>query len=349
VLSLYLNTDPTEGNADAFKLNLRNMLKTIHLPQDINSVERYFNTQYEWTGRAGAVFSCAALDFFRAYPLALPVRNLVQTSDRPSVKPLADLLDAYGGFGVVLVDKQGARLFSFHLGELREQEGVLGEEVRHVKRGGASSFPGRRGGIAGRTNHMEQTIDNNLKDSAEFAAHFFEESHVRRVLIGGTDENVAAFRTLLPKSWQSLIVGTFPMGMAASQTEVLSKAIQLGLEAERQRETHLLEDLVTQAKKGNGAVLGAEDTFDAINHGRVKMLVVVEDLHQPGYVCDHCAALYATLEPACEMCSEGKIEKTLDATEIAVSAVMRAGGEVEVVAPRDTFTAAGSLGAILRY
>jgi peptide chain release factor subunit 1 len=349
VLSLYLSTEPSEGNADAYKLRLRNMLKAINLPQDINTVERFFSTQYDWSGRSVVVFSCASAGFFRAYPLALPVRSLAHTSDRPSVKPLTDLLDAYGGYGVVLVDKQGARLFSFHLGELREQEGVLGEEVRHVKRGGASSFPGRRGGIAGRTNHVEQTIENNMKDSAEFAAHFFEENHVRRVLIGGTDENVAAFRILLPKIWQSLVVGTFPVGMAASHTEVLSKALQVGLDAERQREKHLVENLVTQARKESGAVLGTEDTLDAINHDRVNLLVVQDGLRLPGYVCDHCGALYAMLEPDCEMCGEGKIEKTLDVAEMAVSAVLRTGGEVEVVLADPGLNASGGLGAYLRY
>ncbi len=349
VLSLYLSTEPSEGNADAYKLRLRNMLKTINLPQDISSVERFFSTQYDWTGRSVVVFSCAPEGFFRAFPLAVPVRSLAHTSDRPSVKPLADLLDAYGGYGVVLVDKQGARLFSFHLGELREQEGVLGEEVRHVKRGGASTFPGRRGGIAGRTNHVEQTIENNMKDSADFAAHFFEANHVRPVLIGGSDENVAAFRTLLPKLWQSLVVGTFPVGMAASHTEVLGKALQVGLEAERQREKRLVENLITQAKKESGGVVGWEDTLDAINHDRVNTLVIEDGLHQPGYVCDRCGALYSMLEPECELCGQGKIEKTLDVAEMAVSAVLRRGGEVEVVLADPALNAAGGLGAYLRY
>ena len=266
-----------------------------------------------------------------------------------AVYDYALLARAYGGYGVVLVDKQGARLFSFHLGELREQEGVLGEEVRHVKRGGASSMPGQRGGIAGRTNHVEQTIENNMKDSADFAAHFFEENRVRRVLIGGTDENVAAFRTLLPKIWQSLVVGTFPVGMAASHTEVLSKALQVGLDAERQREKRLVENLITQAKKESGAVVGTEDTLDAINHGRVNMLVVEDGLRLPGYACDHCGALYTMLEPECEMCGQGKIEKTLDVTEMAVSAVLRTGGEVEVVLTSPGLHTAGGLGAYLRY
>ena len=56
VLSVYLNTEPTEGNADAYKLRLRNLLKTVNLPQDVSAVERYFNLEYNWSGRSVAVF-----------------------------------------------------------------------------------------------------------------------------------------------------------------------------------------------------------------------------------------------------------------------------------------------------
>jgi peptide chain release factor subunit 1 len=349
VLSLYLNTDPTEGNADAYRLRLRNMLKEINLPEDTSAVERYFKLEYDWSGRAVTVFSCAPEGFFRAYPLAIPMRDFIYVSDRPSVKPLADVLETYGGYGVALVDKQGARLFFFHLGELQEQEGVLGEAVKHIKHGGASSMPGRRGGTAGRTNYMEEKIERNLKDSADFAAHFFEENHVRRVLIGGTDENVALFRSLLPKAWQSLVMGTFPMSMTASHVEVLSKAMQIGKEAETQRQGRLIEHIITSAAKGNSAVIGMADVFEAVNQDRVKTLVLEEGVGQPGYVCDNCGALFTALMDPCSACGTGKVERTLDAVEMAVGRVMRSGGDIEFLRSDPEFTKGGAIGALLRY
>src|SRR5574338_11539 len=106
VLSIYLNTDPSTGNADTHKRQLRSMLKEINLTEDVKVIERFFDHEYNWTGRGVAVFSCSAKNYFRAYPLAVPVRNLIHISDRPSVRSLAALLDNYGGYGVVLVDKQ---------------------------------------------------------------------------------------------------------------------------------------------------------------------------------------------------------------------------------------------------
>ncbi len=345
VLSIYLNTNPSEGNADTHTRRLRSMLKEINLTEEVQAVERFFTTQYNWSGRGVAVFSCSPENFFRAYPLAVPVRNLIHISDRPSVKPLAALLDNYGGYGVVLVDKQGARLFFFHMGELREQEGVLGETVRRAKHGVGSAVPGRRGATIA-TRGMDEVVDRNMKDSAAFAVHFFDENHVRRVLVGGTEENTKLFCSLLPKAWQSLVMGTFPMSMTASQNEVRNRALELGTQAETEREKRLVGRLITQAAKGEGAVTGLEGTLDALNHGRIQALVIGEGFRKNAYRCKSTGWL--TTKP--ELCTgEDDIEKVYDVVDVIVNQVMRSGGEVDVVISSAELEKQGNIGAILRY
>ena len=116
VLSVYLNTDPSLGSADAYKPRLRSMLKDVELKDDVERVEQYVEYEFDWSGRGVAVFSCTAEKFFRVFSLAVPIRDRVRISERPHVKPLADILDFYGGYGVAVVDKIDARLFYFHLG-----------------------------------------------------------------------------------------------------------------------------------------------------------------------------------------------------------------------------------------
>ena len=348
LLSVYLNTEPAEGSADAYRLRLRSMLKDVDLKDDVNIIERYFDHEFDWSGRSVAVFSCAPEKFFRAYTLAVPVRGRVRISDQPHVKPLADLLDAFGGYGVALVDKQGARLFYFHLGELREQEGMVGESVHHTKRGGASTVPGRRGGMAGRTNYEEDLIDKNMKEAADFAAHFFADNNVRRVLIGGTEENVANFRNFLPKAWQSLIVGVFPMSMTASKDEVLARTMNIGNEAEKRREARLVNLMITGAAKGKGGVIRLDDTLSALHEGRVQTLVIREGYRAPGYRCTGCGYITSQEIKTCPFCGH-KFEHIPDAVEMAVHQVMKLGGDVEVLHDGQSTESFGNIGAILRY
>lgn len=347
VLSVYMNTDMTEGTVDALKLRLRTLLKEVDLPKDEAAILRYFELEREWTGRSIAMFSCAAQNYFRAFPIAVPVRSRVFVGNQPYVKPLADLLDAYGGYGVAVVDKQGARLFRFHLGELIEQEGILGEEVRHTKRGGASSIFGRLGGIAGKSRHAEHTITRNLKESAMFASKFFEENHIRRILIGGIEENVKMFKSYLPKTWQSLVVGTFPVSMTARADEVQKKAFEIGQQAERRRETRLVENMFTSAAKGAGGVVRLDDTLSAVHDGRVQTLIVREGYRAEGFQCQGCGFVTTQALEACPFCGRS-FTQIQDAVEMAVRKVMRDGGDVEIVYGSQKLEEVG-IGGVLRY
>jgi hypothetical protein len=186
ILSVYLNVDPQQP-ADAPRQRLRQLLRSFEAeaPEDTQAIARHFDLAHDQRGRSLAMFSEKAAGFFRAFPLAVGMRSRARRMDQPYVKPLADLLDRYGNYGIALVDQQGLRLFRMHLGELREQATTPGEPVRHVKRGGASTFPGRRGGIAGRTRHQEEITERNLREAAQAAAAFFQASRSRRILLGG--------------------------------------------------------------------------------------------------------------------------------------------------------------------
>jgi peptide subunit release factor 1 (eRF1) len=348
VLSVYLNTEPSKGNADAYRLRLRTMLKNITLTDDAAAIERFFNQDYDWNGRSVALFSCTAQKFFRAFPLAIPVHDQVYVGDHPFVKELTCLLDTYGGYGVVIVDKQGARFFSFHLGELTEQDGYLGEPVKHVKHGGASSFPGRRGGVAGQTQKAEELVDRNRKDIVESAIHFFEENHIRRILIGGTEENIISFRSQLSKAWQSLVYGTFSIAMTAPHDEVLQHALEIGMRAEHEREARMVSQLITSAAKGQNAVMGVSAILSALHDGRIQTLVLAEGYQSPGHTCPSCHYLTVQETETCPNCDH-ILHPTNDVIEPAVSKTLRMGGEVEVVMTNPELVRSGGVGALLRY
>jgi peptide chain release factor subunit 1 len=348
VISVYLNLEPSEGSADAHKLRLRSMLKEAELPRDGEVIERFFDHEFDWTGRSIALFSSAPEGWFRFYPLAIPLRSRVRIGDRPHVKPLVDILDAFGGYGVALVDKQGARFFYFHLGELIEQEGVLGESVRHTKRGGGSQAQGRRGGVAGQTNYVEEVTERNAREAADFAAKFFSEKNVRRIVIGGTDDNITYFRSQLPKAWQSLVIGTFPMSMTASHDEVLGRAMEIGLEAEHRREGRLIDAVITSAAKGRGGVVRMEETLKAVQEGRVQTLFIREGLRIAGNHCTHCGAMTVQLADSCPSCGNPLV-KTPDVVEMAVKKVLESGGEVEVLHDDLKLGDYEHIGGLLRY
>lgn len=349
VLSVYLNTNPAERTTDDSMLQLRSLLKGIDLIEDAEAVKGYFDYQYDWMGhRSAVVFSCVQDDFFKSIPLAVDVRNQVHVENQPYIKPLASLYDAYSGYGVILVDQQKARFFSFHMGDLGGEEVFSGQDVQRLKHGGGSQTTGRRSGDIGDAEYSDKVSDRNMREAAKRANRFLKKHDVRRVLIGGTEKNISTFREYLPKSWQSLIVGTFPMDMNASYHEVQKRALKIGKEAEEKREEKLVETVITEAAKGRNGLLSFDEILSAVREGRVQTLVVEDDFIEPGYQCAGCGYITTQEITSCPFCSEA-FHKIDDAVEMAVREVLQAGGSIEVLESNEELAKHGGIGALLRY
>lgn len=350
VLSIYLNVDPSLGSADVYKLRLRQMLKEFEdrAPQDVEDILRFIDHEYDWSGRSLAIFSSALDRFFSTYALPLPIRDRARLGNRPYVKPLADILDHYGHYGVVLVDRQGARIFLFHLGQLEEFPGTMGEEVRHTKRGGGSQARGRKGGSAGQTRYSEELAERNLRDIADFSTRFFQEHHVRRILVGGTEATLAKFLSLLPKSQQSLVMGTFPMEMTAGHAQVLEKAHEVALQEQSKDEEILVDTVITAAAKAQDGVIGLDDTLGAAHAGRIQTLLIHEGYRESGLRCLGCRFLTAQNPEKCPFCG-GEMEQIPDAVELTVRKVIADGGDVQVIHDSQDLRQAGNIAGQLRY
>ena len=138
---------------------------------------------------------------------------------------------------------------------------------------------------------LTRLLNRNIKEAVERAVHFFNEKNVRRILIGGTEDNVALFRSQLPKAYQSLVIGTFPISMQASNQELMEKALEIGRDAEYRREAQLASAIVTNAAKGRGGVVDLEDTLAAIREGRVQTLLYRDGYRVSGNRCKSCGFL----------------------------------------------------------
>jgi peptide subunit release factor 1 (eRF1) len=142
-------------------------------------------------------------------------------------------------------------------------------------------------------------------------------------------------------------MATFPMSMTASLPEVRTRALELGIQAETERERNLVENLITQAAKKNGAVIGLEDTLKAINDGRVQTLVIHDGFRKNAFRCKSTGLLTTRPEEFCD--GEADTETVYDVVEYVVNQVMRSGGDIEVVMSDPALEQAGSIGAFVRY
>ncbi len=343
VLSLYLNVDPSRRSKDKYMLWLRNHLKEVSGQADsadIERVERYFDFEYAWQGKSIACFVCTKADLWQVFPLAIPMDDGIFVGDLPHIKPLTDLMVRHEPYGVALVDREGARLFQIHMGEIVETTGTLGEETKRHKQGGWAAQKLQR--------YEDGLASHNLRSAASFAIDFFQQGQSRRIVLAGTEETVSQFQTLLPRAWQTKVAGSIPMDMNASETEVLTKSWLVISEALSKEQTALVERIITSAAKGEGAAVGLSAALTALREDRAHILVMAEGFSAPGYRCMRCGYLAAVLEGACSYCG-GTMTPVDDAVEYAVKRMLAVGGHVESVPDNPALVKAGSIGALLRY
>jgi peptide chain release factor subunit 1 len=343
VLSVYLDTDLTQELKEKCKLVLRELLERVQdvaSEEDIASVERFFDLEYDWQSRGVAIFSAADQDFWRAYPLAFAVESEVQAGEVLDLRPLAQLLGEHERYGVVLVDRESARFFLAHLGHIEETSEWVGQDLKRHKQGGFAAARYQR--------HVDKQAEQNLKFVAEATDRFCRDHECRRIILGGADETIAQFQPMLPKAVRSKIIGTLPLDMTASPTEVLERTTGLMESEETERQEKLVEQLVTAAAKGGEAVTGLADTLYVAHQGRARTLVLEKGFEAAGYMCADCG--YVSVDPIsnCPLCG-GKPQEITDAVNRVIQQIILAGGSVETVIDSKALAGAGHIGAILRY
>jgi peptide subunit release factor 1 (eRF1) len=344
VLSLYVSTDPTKHMKDEYRLVLRKLLDEAGrrgaAQADITAVDRYFDYEFDWQGKGVAVFSCDAARLWQAFPLYVAVPNLVEVAEQPYVKPLSDLLSEHQRFGVVLVEQEKARMFAMRMGQIEERLGTIGDEIKKVRRGGTAATS-----IA---LHTEDHAFKNMKDAANLTRQFCEANKCERLIIGGSDVNVAKFIPLLPKAWQEKVVATVKMDIVTSEQQVLdaSRAIMDASVKEHQQE--LVRQMIDAASKGGPGAMGMADTLAALQDKRVYILLVHEGFQAPGYRCTHCGFLSAQEMSKCPFCG-GDMVKNDNAVDDLLHNALAQGVKVELIADSEELRNVGSIGAILRY
>lgn len=351
VLSVYLNVDPTDRTREEYRLELRQLLKEadgIAADADIEAVEAFFDHEYDWSGRGAAVFSCQKQDFWRTHSLAVPVRSGVTVANRPYIKPLAEVADAYGSYAVAVVDRRQARLYVFDLGKLRARDEFVGEDVRKLKRGrGSAGGHGRRGGAPISSQHEEEVVRRNVRDAAARMKSFWEEHEPQRLIVAGNDGIVARFQEALPKHLQNRVIGAFSADMNAPESEIRERSVEVLMQVEEQRKEAIVDAVFTAAAKGANGVIRLADTLGAAHEGRIQTLVIDRHYHRSGYRCQHCGYITDHDLERCPFCG-GDFAEIPDAAEALVTKVIEEGGEVEVVEDNPKVKEFG-VGALLRY
>jgi peptide subunit release factor 1 (eRF1) len=355
VLSVYLNTQPDEhGRAPDPAPYLLREFKALgrtwapssperqSFDQDVERIVAYATDKIDPAANGVAIFACwGAEEFFEAIQLTSPVdENRVYAYNQPHLYHLAQLDEQYPRYAAVLTDTNTARIFVVGLGQVIDTEEVKGKKVHRVKVGGWSQARyQRRVGNA----HQE-----HVKEVIERLSQIVLEDKVSHIILAGDQVVIPLLQAELPQDLVPM-VEVMKLDIHASEQDVLTATLEKLQFQEARTAAEKVDRLMHQYRARGLAVVGPQETLEALVNGQVEELLISGALEETHPEPEEVRAILAPEIP--DSAGETKSEEPRQASlpDLLVTKAKQTGATVTFMEDTALLESIGGVGAFLRW
>ena len=352
ITSCYLDVDgrrvarqrDLEHEVDVLLKGARNRSDSeVSVRRDLHRIEQYIRGDLDRSRTRGvAIFACSADRLWEVIELPVPVHSRVVINHVPAVGQLEALLREHEPMGVLLADRQRARMFVFELGELVERSELFDAVPRDVDARGERD----RGSDVKQV--VETHTQQHLRHAARVAFKVWNHHPFQHLVIGASDPHVRAqLESDLHPYLRSRLSGQISVPATAGHAEVQAAAQAAEAEVERRREAELVERLRAAVVGQRRGVAGLGPVVDALRAHRVDTLVVSKGYAAPGWRCTECDGL-AAIGRRCKGC-RAEMVPVDDLVEDAIEEALTQSCQVEICVGNADLDVMGRIGALLRY
>lgn len=296
--------------------------------------------------RAKAIFACAAKGIWQEFdlPARLPRTRLIVNS-RFHLAPLAVLLDsADKRCCIVLLDRERARIFDLHQGQIGERAAIYEEAPRLVRSDG---FAGYEAGH--RERHVENEAMRHFKTIAELLQAQALAGSFDVLLVGCHAENRSEIEPHLLAPVKQRLRGWFTTDPAGATLEqVRETAERLLTEMRLGEQEAMVRELIGEASRNGRGSLGLKHVLASLERGEVHRLLLGESFAATVAECSNCGHLDTRMVRTGAICGNATREVN-DVTDALVLRAIRDGVQLVHVSGDDDFERAGNIGALLRF
>jgi peptide chain release factor subunit 1 len=352
VTSIYLDVDGRRRiRAQDYEQALDRMVRPLRerahqegrasVAADVKRIEEYVKGGIDRSRTRGlAIFACSAHGFWEVVELAVPVRDRVVVNHTPYVRELEAIVAQHERFAVLLADRQRARLFLFHQGELLDKQEQFEVLPRHDDDGGQLG----KDQVAG---HTAVAAHRHLKRAAAAAFGLHQEQGFDHLVLGGPEEITAELERELHAYLRDRIAARLHLAMQATDDEIRQAAEGVEAQVERAREAAVVDRLRQAVGSGSGGVAGLDAVLEALVARRIDTLLVSEGFEASGWRCRSCGWV-GTRGRRCPLCAVD-MDEVSDVVEEALEEAIGQACRVVVCTENADLDVLGRVGALLRY
>jgi len=348
VVSLYLDVDgrryPRHRDYEEAFEHLVRVRRTDAHPsvlEDIQRIEALVKAGVDRSEtRALAVFACSAHDFWEVLHLAVPVRNQFAVNHTPHVRQLESVLNNHARLGVLVVDRQRARMLVLEQGLIIDRSELFDLLPRHDDDRGDWDKDHVR-------DHTAALALAHVRRGAQGAFSLYQERPFDHLVVVAPPELAPAVERELHTYLRERIAARVTLPTNTTIAEIQAAALAVAAEVERGKEAATVQRLRERVGAGTGAVAGLEPVISALGERRVETLVVSEGYETPGWRCWVCAQV-ATKGRRCPTCA-GDMVRVDDVIEEAVEVALGHSSRVVTCQDNPDLDVLGRVGAFLRF
>ena len=356
VVSVYLNTEPDQhGRAPdvvpylhrEFKALARTFMRSspeLHsFERDAERVLSYAAEKIDPAAQGVAIFACWGADeFFEAIQLTTPFgANHVSADNQPHLYGLAEVDERYPMYAAVLADTNTACIYVFGLGQVIGAEQVKGRKVHRVKVGGWSQARYQRRAVNAHHEHAKEVI--------EHLARIVRDDKISHIILVGDQVVIPLLQEQLPLKMIPM-VEVMKIDIHAPEKDVLAATLATLQHQEGRTAIEKVEHLLQQYRGRQLAVVGPQETLDAMVKGQVEELLISGGMEpiqaQPENVKSVLALETTDLTSVRTECSELRQAPMPD---LLVARARQTGATVTIIEDPTLLETVGGVGAFLRW
>jgi peptide chain release factor subunit 1 len=310
--------------------------------KDVGRMARHVRGYKRARARGLAMFSCSADGLWEVHELPMAVTSQLLVNDSPCVRQLEDVVDQFVRLGVLLTDRQRARLLVYEQGVVVDRTDV----VDPLERQGGDA----RGELVKTRveSQRNEQAHQHVRNAAQHAFEVFQRTRFERLVIGAPTPDVLSDLEQALHPYLSERVAEriqLPMGTSDEQLHRVVRDIEEAIE--RRDEAVLVVRLREAMGTKSGGVHGLDATLRALGAKRAERLLVSRGYAAEGWQCKTCGCL-AVVGRRCPACGVG-MRHVDDVVEQAVEEALSQHCRVNVLVENADLDVLGRIGALLRF
>ena len=310
----------------------------------LEKVKAYVNDKFRaGSTRTVAIFSSED-GLWEEFRIPIIMRSKIIVDPKPYTQNIRALISNSKRYGVLLINREKAQIYSIYLGEINRYLAAFISDVPS-KVNFRSQAALREKKILGR---LEEKLHHFFKLVNEKAMELLKEKKFDYLILAGRREIIPKFSNYLHSYLQLKCIGSIDAEPDSNISMIEKKAKEIIDRFETKSKNDLVDRLINEYNPNRMGVLGIDAVVKYLLIEQIRTLIYDRQFTHKGYICDSCNYITIKQKDKCPYC-KGNLIFYSDIVDEIVETALNQGCEIVDIEDNKKLVKAGSIGAVLRY